>query len=331
VYISEILQAWGRILQGRKPSLSIEITRECPLKCPGCYAYDLAHLGGGLTLRDLNDRRGQNLVDGVLGVVDRLKPLHLSIVGGEPLIRYRELEQLIPLLLARGIHVQIVTSAVRAMGSTWATFAHLHIVVSIDGLQPEHDIRRAPATYDRILKNIAGQRVTIHCTVTGQMMKRPGYLAEFLEFWTPRPEVKKVWFSLFTPQVGDQLPEILTPEERARAITEMTQLRRIYQKLDAPDAVIRQFASPPQSPRECVFALTTQTLSADLKTKITPCQFGGNPDCASCGCFASMGLASIAAYKLGGLLPVGSIFKASLRIGQRTENFRAKHAVAAPK
>jgi sulfatase maturation enzyme AslB (radical SAM superfamily) len=325
VYTAEILQAWGRILQGRKPSLSIEITRECPLKCPGCYAYDLAHLSGDLTLRDLNDRRGQYLVDGVLEVVDRLRPLHLSIVGGEPLVRYRELETLIPLLLGRGIHVQIVTSAVRAMGSTWASLTHLHIVVSIDGLQPEHDTRRAPATYDRILKNIADQQVTIHCTVTGQMMKRAGYLAEFLEFWTPRPEIKKVWFSLFTPQVGDQLPEILTSEERARAIMEMTQLRKTYRKLDAPDAVIRQFASPPHSPRDCVFALTTQTLSADLETKITPCQFGGNPDCASCGCFASMGLASIAAYKLGGLLSVGSILKASLRIGERTANLRAKH------
>jgi MoaA/NifB/PqqE/SkfB family radical SAM enzyme len=326
VYTSEILQAWGRILQGRPPSLSIEITRECPLKCPGCYAYDSAHLGGGLTLRDLNDRKGQNLVEGVLEVVDRLKPLHLSIVGGEPLVRYWELEELIPVLLARGIHVQIVTSAVRGMGPNWASLANLHIVVSIDGLQPEHDIRRAPATYERILKNIADQRVTIHCTITGQMMKRPGYLAEFLEFWAPRPEIKKVWFSLFTPQVGDQLPEILTAEERARVIMEMTQLRKIYRKLDAPDVVIRQFASPPQSPRDCVFALTTQTLSADLKTKITPCQFGGNPDCASCGCFASMGLASIAAYKLGGVLPVGSILKASLRIGQSAANFRERHA-----
>ena len=50
------------------------------------------------------------------------------------------------------------------------------VVVSIDGLQPEHDVRRAPATYQRILKNIAGQKVTIHCTITGQMLKRPGYL-----------------------------------------------------------------------------------------------------------------------------------------------------------
>jgi MoaA/NifB/PqqE/SkfB family radical SAM enzyme len=313
---SQILHAWGKILKGELPSLSIEITRECPLKCPGCYAYDEAHLGGGQTLRGLNDRKGQALVDGVLEVVDRLKPLHLSIVGGDPLVRYRELELLIPLLLGRGMHVQIVTSAFRPMASAWASMERLHVVVSIDGLQPEHDIRRAPATYDRILKNIAGQNVTVHCTITGQMMKRPGYLGEFLEFWTPRSEIKKVWFSLFTPQVGDQLPEMLTPEERLRAIADMSQLRKQHPKLDMPEVVIQQFASPPHSPEECIFALTTQTLSADLQTKVTPCQFGGNPDCASCGCFASMGLASIGAHKIAEILSVGTIFKASLRIGQ---------------
>jgi hypothetical protein len=157
------------------------------------------------------------------------------------------------------------------------------------------------------------------------MMKRPGYLAEFLEFWTPRPEIKKVWFSLFTPQVGDQMPEILGSEERARAIADMMQLRKQYPKLDMPEAVIRQFASPPHSPQDCVFALTTQTLSADLKTKITPCQFGGNPDCASCGCIASMGLASVASHKLGGMLSVGAIFKASIKIGQKRAKVRTKY------
>jgi hypothetical protein len=44
-----------------------------------------------------------------------------------------------------------------------------------------------------------------------------------------------------------------------------------------PAALIRQFASPPRSPKDCVFALTTQVISADLKTKVVPCQFGGNP------------------------------------------------------
>jgi len=317
VKTSEVVKAWGRILNGDRPSLSIEITRECPLRCPGCYAYEDGHLGGGgITLRGLRDRKGQELIDGVLEVVDRLRPLHLSIVGGDPLVRYRELETMLPLLLDRGIHVQLVTSAFRPMAPVWATFPHMNIVVSIDGLQPEHDVRRTPATYDRILKNIAGQKITIHCTITGQMMKRPGYLREFLEFWHPRKEIRKVWFSLFTPQVGDQLPEILTPQERRQAIADMLELRKAFPKLDMPEGMIRQFATPPHSPQDCVFALTTQTISADLETKIVPCQFGGNPDCAQCGCIASMGLAAVAAHKLGGFIPVGIIFKASVRIGQ---------------
>jgi organic radical activating enzyme len=313
---SAIISAWRKILKGERPSLSIEITRECPLRCPGCYAYDDAHLGGGMTLRGLRDRKGQELIDGILKIVDHLKPLHLSIVGGDPLVRYRELELIIPLLLDRGIHVQVVTSAFRPLAPSWATLARMNVVVSIDGLRPEHDVRRAPATYDRILKNIVGQKITIHCTVTSQMMKQPGYLKKFLEYWTPRAEIRKVWFSLFTPQVADRLPEMLQPDERLQAIADMLALRKEFPKLDMPEGMIRQFATPPHSPTDCVFALTTQTLSADLKTKIVPCQFGGNPDCSACGCVASMGLAAVAAHRLGGIVPVGAIFKASLRIGQ---------------
>ena len=182
------------------------------------------------------------------------------------------------------------------------------------------------ATYDRILKNVAGRKITIHCTVTGQMMKRPGYLKEFLEFWTPKDEIRKVWFSLFTPQMGDCLPEMLQPQERVQAIADMLVLRKKFPKLDMPEGLIRQFATPPRSPKECVFALTTDILSADLKTKIVPCQFGGNPDCSSCGCVASMGLAAIAAHKLGGIIPVGAIFKASVKIGQAKSKPTARPA-----
>lgn len=140
---SDLLQAWGRILGGHRPSLSIEITRECPLRCPGCYAYDPAHLGGDITLRQLNDRKGEELIEGILELADRHRPLHLSLVGGDPLVRYRELEIVVPKLLARGIHVQIVTSAFRRLPDAWIGRDHLNISVSIDGLEPEHNARRA--------------------------------------------------------------------------------------------------------------------------------------------------------------------------------------------
>ncbi len=85
-----------------------------------------------------------------------------------------------------------------------------------------------------------------------------------------------------------------------------------FPKLDMPEGLIQQFSKPPCSPRDCVFALTRQTLSADLKTKIVLRQFGGNPDCSSCGCVASLGLTAIAAHRLAGIIPVGAIFKASV-------------------
>lgn len=80
------LPAWARILRGYKPLLSIEITKECPLSCPGCYAYEDEHLGNGTTLRQLSDYKGDSLVEGILALVRRYRPLHVSIVGGEPLI-----------------------------------------------------------------------------------------------------------------------------------------------------------------------------------------------------------------------------------------------------
>ena len=153
-----IVHAWGKILAGRQPSLSIEITRECPLSCPGCYAYGGDHLGGDLTLRELHDYKGPELVGAMFALLDKYRPLHVSIVGGEPLVRYRELQEILPRMAARGIYTQLVTSAVRPIPLEWARLRRLQIVVSIDGLQPEHDARRKPATYDRILKHIEGHR-----------------------------------------------------------------------------------------------------------------------------------------------------------------------------
>jgi len=317
-----VFGAWGRILAGYTPALSIEITRECPLRCPGCYAYGDDHLGGTVTLRQVRDLKGQALVDGVLGIVDRLRPLHVSLVGGEPLVRYRELNALLPLLSKRGKHVQLVTSAVREIPAEWHHIPRLSLVVSIDGLQPEHDARRTPATYDRILKHIAGHSITVHCTVTRQQVNRPGYIEEFLRLWSARDEVEKIWISLYTPQVGEISEERLRPSDRAQVVADLRALRLKYSKLALADGLINVYANPPDSPDECVFAKTTTTISADLTTPITPCQFGGTPDCSNCGCIASAGLAALARHRLFGVIPIGSIFDNSLKVGERVRRMR---------
>ena len=323
-----IISAWGRILAGYTPVLSIEITRECPLRCPGCYAYGDDHLGGELTLREVRDLKGQALVDGILALVDRHRPLHVSIVGGEPLVRHRELNILLPILARRGIHAQLVTSAVREIPREWRGLPRLSIVVSIDGLQPEHDARRTPATYDRILKHIAGHEITVHCTVTRQQVNRAGYLEEFLRFWSAKEETTKIWMSLYTPQIGETSAERLSASDRRRVVSDLMALRLRFPKLAAPKGLLEVYANPPQSPEECVFARTTMSISADLTTRITPCQFGGNPDCTNCGCIASAGLAAVARHQLLGFVPIGSVFSGSMKIGARVKRLRpaASHA-----
>jgi MoaA/NifB/PqqE/SkfB family radical SAM enzyme len=311
----EVWKAWAGILTGHKPTLSIEITKECPLRCPGCYAFDEAHLGGDTKLRQLSDFKGTELVTKILAIVDREKPLHVSLVGGDPLVRYRELDMLLPELEKRKVHTQIVTSAFREIPAKWNQYKRLNVAVSIDGLQPEHDERRKPATYERILKNISAVKVTIHSTITGNIADRPGYLEEFLRFWSARPEISRVWFSLFTPQMGATGPEILTREQRVFVAAELIRLRVKYPILDMREGLIREMLTPPTSPKECIFARTTTTISADLKTKITPCQFGGEPDCSQCGCMASMGLAWIGHYRVAGPLTAGHLFYASDRVG----------------
>jgi organic radical activating enzyme len=230
--LSDIGSVWSKILLGYKPFLSLEITRECPLRCPGCYAYEPAHLGPSGPLRQLNDYKGDDLVAGVPALVRRFKPIHLSIVGGEPLVRHRELGILLPKLAEMNIQVQLVTSAVRPIPAEWQAIRGLHLVVSVDGSQREHDKRRSPATYERILKHIEGHKITVHYTITRQQLQRPNNLSDFASFWSEREEVQKIWFSLFTPQEGKVSEERLDSHDRRLVLEHLARLKSNFSKID---------------------------------------------------------------------------------------------------
>ncbi len=140
----------------------------------------------------------------------------------------------------------------------------------------------------------------------------------------------KVWFSIFTPQRGATDPEILTPAQRATVVSDLRQLRLKYPALDMAEGLIREIESPPRNPEECIFARTTSMVSADLKTRITPCQFGGDPDCERCGCIASMGLAAVGHYRVLGPLTAGHLFLASDRVGKKWRGLRQRFSPRPP-
>jgi hypothetical protein len=105
-------------------------------------------------------------------------------------------------------------------------------------------------------------------------------------------------------------------------VEELLRLRTVFPKLDMPEGLIQEFLHPPVSPQECIFAQTTHTLSADLKSRVTPCQFGGNPDCSQCGCIASMGLAAVGNYKLAPGLTAGDVYRASTSVSNAVRKWK---------
>ena len=325
MHVRDFLHSWARVLSGKTPLLSIEITRECPLRCPGCYAYGESHLGGAATLRDISDYRGDELVGGILRLVDRHRPIHVSLVGGEPLMRHRELNKALPELSGRGVFTMVVTSGVIPIPPEWSGIQRLTVAVSVDGLPEEHNERRKPATYDRILRNIAGRKVNIHCTVVRQHLEREGYLDEFLEYWSAQPEVHRIWFSVYTPQRGEESPERLRPADRARFAAEAPRLAKLYPKLMLPEGMEAAIVQPPKSPEECLFARMSANYTADLRSAVDPCVFGGEPDCSECGCSISTGLHWIGAKKVAGV-PVRNLARASMAIGSAINRISGNNA-----
>jgi MoaA/NifB/PqqE/SkfB family radical SAM enzyme len=318
----DVLRAWGRILGGYHPALSIEVTKECPLSCPGCYAFQPEHLGGA-SLTSVSDFKGGDLVERALALISEKRPLVVYFVGGEPLVRFRELSEILARLEEKKIHARVVTSAVRPIPAEWSRSEFVGVVVSVDGLRPEHDERRKPATYERILKHIEGHRVVVHCTVTSQMMKRDGYVEEFVDFWSARSETRGIEVSFFTPQVGETSEEILTPDMRRRAVSILSSLAPRYPKLVLDEYILDSYLNPPRSPKECIFATVTECRSPDLETVVSPCQFGGNPNCSECGCLGSIAMNAVGERRLAGV-KLGSVFKASHRVGRFVRDVRER-------
>jgi len=304
--------------------LSIEITRECPLSCPGCYAYGDAHLGGGKLLAQLSDFHGDALVEGVLALVREHKPLHVSLVGGEPLVRHRELSRILPVLSGMGVFTLVVTSGVIPVPVEWIPLPRVRVALSVDGLPEHHDIRRKPATYDRILKNIAGREVNVHWVITRPMLERAGYLEEYVAFWSARPETNRIWVSVYTPQVGEHSVEMLLPEDRATLARELPFLAEGYPKLLFNEGLAHALLHPPKNPSDCLFAKMSANYSADFETRVEPCVFGGTPDCSQCGCAASNGLHWIRSLKVAGPMKIDHFIGSSVKIGLLANRLRSR-------
>lgn len=231
------------------------------------------------------------------------------------MVRHRELSRLLPILSEMKVHTMVVTSAVIPIPKHWMDIPRVRVAVSVDGLPEHHDIRRKPATYERILQNIKQCHVNIHWTITRPMVARSGYLEEYLAFWQARPEAVRIWASLYTPQKGERSPEMLTPAERDAVADELRRLQPKYPKLLMNAGIAQAIQAPPATPHECMFSRMSTNYSADLRTRVEPCIFGGTPDCSQCGCAISSGLHWLKTVRVARLVQIGTLVNNSVAVG----------------
>ena len=137
-----------------------------------------------------------------------------------------------------------------------------------------------------------------------------------------------MWFSLFTPQVGHQWPR--------RCWNRMSGGRRLRTWLhcaNISEAGHARSLAPPvryasRRSRGLCFRVDDGEPLRRSQNQNHALPVWGNPDCKACGCIASMGLSAIAAHKFAGILPVGAIFRASVKMGRARGRENAQRPLA---
>src|SRR5213079_3331502 len=127
-----------------------------------------------------------------------------------------------------------------------------------------------------------------------------------------------------TPQVGEQSAETLTAADRVTLARSLPALAKQYRKLLMTEGMAEAIIHPPTNPDDCLFSKMSANYSADLRSRVEPCVFGGAPDCSQCGCMASTGLHWIRGIKVVGGLKVGHFVGASIRIGSLLNRLQRK-------
>ena len=111
--------------------------------------------------------------------------------------------------------------------------------------------------------------------------------------------------------------------QRQFVAEELGRLQPNYLKLLMNSGIEAAMQQPPASPRECIFSTMSTNFSADLKTRVEPCIFGGDPDCSQCGCAISVGLHWLKTVRAGHTVKLESIVKASMGIGKMAGKLRS--------
>ena len=130
-------------------------------------------------------------------------------------------------------------------------YPSLHLVVSIDGLAPEHDLRRTPSHLTIASSNTSPPTaLPVHCTVTRPMLARPGYLGRFRRFWSDRPEAVQNLVQHLYATGGRSIAGTLAAGGPGETLFEELSTTTQFPKVHLPRMALDGFRNPLRSPAE---------------------------------------------------------------------------------
>ncbi len=244
---------------------TFDLTDACPLRCGHCYFYARPAGQGALPPAVY------------LARLEKLRAAHeLSTalwLGGEPLLQ-PEL-----LLAATAVFPRnaVVTSGLLPIPRELKA----GVLVSIDGLEPEHDRLRGRGTYRRVLRRLGelrGRPFALQLTLTALTL---GAL-DGLERLKEETGCSGVLVGFFTGR--EPSPFAIGAAARSRAVDRLLELAAsVPGLLLNPPASLELLRRRGALAAACAYRRGDLAFDVRLERKL-PCAYGGAADCRTCGC-----------------------------------------------
>lgn len=244
---------------------TFDLTAECPLRCRHCYFFSEPQPDAALDDEEWHLR---------LAEVVKEEQLHTAFwVGGEPLLRPERLRRAAKLFARNAVATSGAVPIPPDLG--------MGLLVSLDGLEPEHDRLRGHGAFARALDHLAplpAQSFVLNVTLTRETLGAIDQVPALVE----RTRAAGAVVGFYTAAPGS--PLALIDAERELAVNRLLDLKR-----DHPDALLSpasalEFLRPGSGPgARCPYRGTDLAFDPLLRQR-RPCTFGASADCARCGC-----------------------------------------------
>jgi len=248
--------------------VNYDITSKCTQKCEHCYFYKSYNGRKDLTSKEWEEIFNKHYREGARSIY---------LTGGEPFLRpdvVKMADKIFP-------QVTIISNGTLKMPKD----IQRRILVSIDGPKEIHNKIRGVNCFDKIIKNIKGdKRVVLTPCISTSNYK---YIKEIVRI-AKDAGVSGVMFSLYTSHIGKDDPLYLKEKELDKALSLLEHVRRTYGKfVFITKSMIKAFKEK-EYYKTCPMSKANPRFLSyypDLKKKI-PCTLGEGVKCETCGCIA---------------------------------------------